>query len=326
MPRTTATIFGIGLAAVIAGTASAGAEPVRLGLQPWLGYGPLWVAEQNGYFDDHGVDVELSNFNWDQDMTAALASGNLDVIAAATNTTITNINQGVDQKGFLVMDLAFEADAILAGSDIESISDLEGKTVAFESGTTSDLLINYALRENGMSIDDIEHVPMGASEAGLALIAARADAAVTYEPYASTALSQDDSYRVIMTAADKPGLISDMLTASSTWIEENPEAVRGLIRAWDDAIAFIRENPEEGGEMIAEAVGSPMEEFEPAFEGVRLYNVEENVEFVGGEFQDTIQEIGEIMMETNPDEITEIPSEDEILALDDLHAVADESE
>lgn len=326
MPRTTATIFGIGLAAVIAGTASAGAEPVRLGLQPWLGYGPLWVAEQNGYFDDHGVDVELSNFNWDQDMTAALASGNLDVIAAATNTTITNINQGVDQKGFLVMDLAFEADAILAGSDIESISDLEGKTVAFESGTTSDLLINYALRENGMSIDDIEHVPMGASEAGLALIAARADAAVTYEPYASTALSQDDSYRVIMTAADKPGLISDMLTASSTWIEENPEAVRGLIRAWDDAIAFIRENPEEGGEMIAEAVGSPMEEFEPAFEGVRLYNVEENVEFVGGEFQDTIQEIGEIMMETNPDEITEIPSEDEILALDDLHAVADEPE
>lgn len=326
MPRTTATIFGIGLAAVIAGTASAGAEPVRLGLQPWLGYGPLWVAEQNGYFDDHGVDVELSNFNWDQDMTAALASGNLDVIAAATNTTITNINQGVDQKGFLVMDLAFEADAILAGSDIESISDLEGKTVAFENGTTSDLLINYALRENGMSIDDIEHVPMGASEAGLALIAARADAAVTYEPYASTALSQDDSYRVIMTAADKPGLISDMLTASSTWIEENPEAVRGLIRAWDDAIAFIRENPEEGGEMIAEAVGSPMEEFEPAFEGVRLYNVEENVEFVGGEFQDTIQEIGEIMMETNPDEITEIPSEDEILALDDLHAVADEPE
>ncbi|WP_173930973.1 ABC transporter substrate-binding protein [Chelativorans sp. Marseille-P2723] len=316
--------LGFALAALAAGAATASADPVRLGLQPWLGYGPLWVAEEKGFFEKHGVDVELTNFNWDQDMTAALASGNLDVIAAATNTTIVNINQGVDQMGFLVMDLAFEADAILAGEGIESIADLKGKTVAFESGTTSDLLMNYALRENGMSIADIQHVPMGASEAGLALIAGRVDAAVTYEPYVSTALSQDESFKVIYTAAEKPGLISDMLTATSDWIEANPEAVQGLIRAWDDAINFIRENPEEGEAMIAEAVGSPMEEFKPAFEGVRLYNVAENVEFLEGEFQATIQEIGEIMMETNPSEIKKVPSADEILALDNLYAVANE--
>jgi NitT/TauT family transport system substrate-binding protein len=220
------------------------------------------------------------------------------------------------------MDLAFEADAILAGQDVSSITDLKGKTVAFESGTTSDLLINYALKENGLTISDIEHVPMGASEAGLALIAGRVDAAVTYEPYASKALSQDDGFKVVYTAAEKPGLISDMLTASSEWIEANPDAVQGLIRAWDDSINFIRENPEEGGALIAKAVGSPMEEFEPAFEGVRLYNVAENVEFLNGEFQATIQEIGEIMQATNPTEIKTIPTADDLLMLDDLYAVS----
>lgn len=314
--------LALAAALMAASITTAVAEPVKLGLQPWLGYGPLWVAEQKGFFAKHGVEVQLTTFNWDQDMTAALASGNLHVIAAATNGLITNFNQGVDQKGFLVMDLSFEADAVVAGSAIGTIPELKGKKVAFEAGTTSDLLINYALKENGLSIADIEHVPMGASEAGLALISGRVDAAVTYEPYVSTALAQDKSYKVIFTAATKPGLISDMLTANSTWIKEHSKEVQGMIRAWDEAINFIRANPKEGGEIIAKAVGSPMEEFEPAFKGVRFYNVAENMEFLKGDFQATIQEIGEIMKATNPKEITKVPTADDLLMLDDLKAVA----
>src|SRR5690606_14791813 len=108
--------------------------------------------------------------------------------AAATNTTINLINAGADVRGFLILDAAYEADAIIA-SGISSIEELAGKSVAFEQGATSDLLINYALREAGMSIADINVVPMGASEAGLAAIAGRVDAAVSYEPYISAALA-----------------------------------------------------------------------------------------------------------------------------------------
>lgn len=311
-------------ALVLGGLSTATAETVKMGLQPWLGYGPLWVAQEKGYFDAHGVDVALSNFNWDQDMTAALASGNLDVIATATNSVIAAFNQGVDEKGFLVMDLSFEADAIIAGAGVDSIPAMKGMKVAFETGATSDLLMNYALKVNGMSMADIEHVPMGASEAGLALLSGRVGAAVTYEPYISAALNKGEGYQVVYTAAEKPGLISDVLSARSDWIAENPEAVEGIIRAWNDAITFIRENPEEGGAMIAKAVGSPMEEFTPAFAGVRLYDVAENAAFVAGDFQDTIREIAEIMQATNPAEITKIPTGDDILALGPLLKVAAE--
>ncbi len=304
--------------ALVASAATAMADEIKLGLQPWLGYGPLWVAEQKGFFADHGIEVDLTTFSWDQDMTAALASGNLDVIAAATNGVIASYNVGLDQKGFLIMDLSFEADAIMAGNDIASVADLKGKDIAFESGSTSDLLLNYALRQNGMSIADVNHIPMGASEAGLALISGRVEAAVTYEPYISGALAQSDENRVLFTAAEKPGLISDMLTSSSTWINAHPDDVRGLILAWDDAVKFIRENPDEGGAIIAEAVGSSMEEFTPAFEGVRLYTISEMAQFLGGDFQATIQEIGEIMAETNPEHIKQVPAADEILAVDAL--------
>ncbi|WP_210529615.1 ABC transporter substrate-binding protein [Rubellimicrobium arenae] len=309
-------------AATLALAAAAQAEPIRMGLQPWLGYGPLWVAAEKGFFQQEGLEVELTTFNWDQDMTAALASESLDVSVAATNSVITYFNQGLDVKGFLILDVSNEADAVLAGADVGGIADLKGRTVAFESGTTSDLLINYALKEAGMSLADIQHVPMGASEAGLALISGQVDAAVTYEPYISAALSQGEGHKVIYTAAEEPGLISDMMVATGTWIDAHPEEVQGLIRAWDDAVAFIRENPEEGSAIIAEAVGSPMEEFAPAFAGVRLYSVAENRDALTGQFQETVTQIGTVMQATNPDEVRQVPTADQIMSLDGLNAVA----
>ncbi|NCU20763.1 hypothetical protein EOM89_08505 [Candidatus Falkowbacteria bacterium] len=74
--------------------------------------------------------------------------------------------------------------------------------------------------------------------------------------------------------------------------------------------------------MIAKAVGSPMEEFDPAFEGVRLYDLAENLTFVQGDFQATLAEIGAIMQATNPDEIKTVPAADDLLALDPLRAAA----
>lgn len=301
------------LLATSATISMASAEPVRIGLQPWLGYGPLWVAEEKGYFDDHGIDVELVNFNWDQDVNAALVSGNIEVQAAATNTMINLLNSGIDLKGFMLMDAAYEADAIIAGEGVDSVSDLEGKSVAYELGATSDLLLNYALRENDLSIDDIDPVPMGASEAGLAAIAGRVDAAVSYEPYISTALAEDESYKVIYDASAAPGLISDLLLAETSYLEENKDTLAAIVQAWDDAVTFIRENPDEGGQIIADAVGSPMDQFQVAFEGVRLFNLEENIEQFSGPFQEAYDSIGSIMVEINPDEVPSYPDASEAL-------------
>ncbi len=301
----------LALVATAATTTLAFAEPVRIGLQPWLGYGPLWVAAEKGYFDDHGIDVELVNFNWDQDVNAALVSGSIEVQAAATNTMINLLNSGIELKGFMIMDAAYEADAIIAGDGVDSVADLAGKSVAYEVGATSDLLLNYALRENDLSIDDVEPVPMGASEAGLAAIAGRVDAAVTYEPYVSTALAEDDSYKVIYDASAAPGLISDLLLAETTYIEENEETLAAIVKAWDDAVNFIRANPDEGGRIIAEAVGSPMDQFRVAFEGVRLFDLSENVEQFSGPFQEAYESIGSIMMEINPDEVPGYPDPSE---------------
>jgi len=308
--------------ALMALAAPVQAETVKIGLQPWLGYGPLWIAEQQGFFEKNGVDVELINFTWDQDVAAALASGNIQVISAATNTVILNINNGVALKGFMVMDGSTTADAVLAGNNIASIAELKGKKVAYELGSTSDLLINYALNSNGLTIADVEAVPLAAADAGLALIAGRVDVAVTYEPYISAALAQGPDFKVLYTAGEKPGLISDVLAADASFIADNQDDLVGIIKAWNEAVTFLRDNPEAGGKIIADAVGSPIEEFNTAFAGVHLYDTTENAAMLKGEFQATVAEIGSIMQQANPDEVKTVPTGDEFLDLTAINTAA----
>ena len=222
----------------------------------------------------------------------------------------------------ILLDASFEADAILAPAEITSIKDLKGKSVAYEYGATSDLLLNYALRENGMTRDDIKPVPMAAADAGLALISGRVDIAVTYEPYISAALREGKGYKSLYTAAERPGLISDLAVAEASYIKKNPDVIKALTLAWDDAVTFLNTHPEEGGKIIADAVGSPMDEFKVAFEGVRLYDLKGNYEAFQGDFLKTFAEVGQIMAQLNPKEIKTIPTPQEALAIDQIKELA----
>lgn len=286
-----------GCAAVTSPTPSDAAAPatttVRIGTQPWIGYGPWWIAQEQGLFAKHGIEAELVDFVTDTEVNAAFASGNMDVANVATHTALKLFANGVDLRVVLVEDASYDADAILAPSAIASIADLAGKTVAYEEGSTSDLLLNYALDEAGLSLDDIVKAPMPAADAGAALIAGQVDVAVTYEPYISEAINQNPDIQKLYTGAADPGLISDVLIASARFGQENPEALRKLMAVWDEAVAFLRENPEQGRAIISAAVGSTAEELATAFDGVVFYDVAENVAGLAaaGDFRAVMEDV-----------------------------------
>lgn len=260
---------------------SAPAPPaVRIGTQPWIGYGPWWIAQDQGIFAKYGIEAELIDFVTDTEVNAAFASGNMDVVNIATHTAIKLFANDVDLKIVLLEDISNAADAIIAPSAVASVAGLAGKTVAYEEGSTSDLLLHYALAENNMKIEDIIAAPMPAANAGAALIAGQVDAAVTYEPYISEAINQNSDIQALYTAAERPGLISDVLAARPQFAEDNPDLMRNLLKVWDEAVTFLRENPEAGRAIIAKAVGSTPEELTTAFEGVAFYDLDENKQFL----------------------------------------------
>jgi NitT/TauT family transport system substrate-binding protein len=250
---------------------------VRIGTQPWIGYGPWWIAQEQGLFAKHGIDAQLIDFVQDTEVNAAFAAGEMDVANLASHTAIKLFANGVDLRIVLLEDASREADAIIAGAGISEIADLQGQTVAYEEGATSDLLLNYALQQNGLTLADITPAPMPAAGAGSALIAGQVAAAVTYEPYISAAMAQDPAVQVIYTGAADPGLISDVLAARAGFAQENPETMRALLQVWDEAVQFLNSNPDEGRAIIAAAVQSSAEELTTAFDGVEFYTLEQNL-------------------------------------------------
>ncbi len=258
---------------------------IKMGIEPWLGYGQWHIAAKKALFAKAGLgNVEVINFNTDADINAALAAGQLQCGNIATHTAMNFIAAGLPIKIVALLDVSKTADAMLSDGSVSDIKGLKGKQVAYEEGTTSDILLNYALSQNGMTIADIEKVPMPASDAGSALIAGRVPVAVTYEPYLTLAQQQNKAVKMIYSAGENPGLISDVFVVREEFLKEKPGQVVALLKAWDMALADYRADTTGGRAIISEAIGAKPEELATAFDGVVYYSLAENKTDLAGNF------------------------------------------
>jgi NitT/TauT family transport system substrate-binding protein len=263
--------------------------PVKMGIEPWLGYGQWHIAAKKDYFKQVGLEsVEIINFNTDADINAALAAGQLQCGNIATHTAMNFIAAGLPLKIVALLDVSKTADAMVSDGSVTDIKGLKGKQVAYEEGTTSDILLNYALSQNGMTIADIQKVPMPASDAGSALIAGKVPVAVTYEPYLTLAMQQNPKVKMIYSAGENPGLISDVFVVREEFLKDKPGQIVALLKAWDLALADYRKDTAGGRAIIAQAVGAKPEELATAFEGVVYYSLAENKTELGGNFSSKV--------------------------------------
>ncbi|MGY1447874.1 ABC transporter substrate-binding protein [Pseudomonas chlororaphis] len=272
-------LMAAGVAVAAQPSAGMKAEPgmFKIGVEPWLGYGQLHVAAAHDLYRKQGLEtVSIVNFSEDKDINAALASGQIDAATIATHTAMGMVAAGLPVKIVLMLDQSMTADAIIAAPEIKSLKELKGKQVAFEEGTTSDILLHSALASAGMLWSDIQPVPMPASTAGAALIAGKVPVAVTYEPYLSAAKQQNAKVNMLYSGKDDPGIISDVLVVRDSVLEERPGQVLAMIKAWDAALSHYQNNTQADRAVIAKAVGSTAADMASAFDGVHFYSLADN--------------------------------------------------
>lgn len=295
------------------GTETGEVTEVRIGTQPWIGYGPFWIADEQGFDEDNGVNIELVNFSGRQELEAGFASGKFDAANSATNDVIRLADLGIDFKITLMEDFSLQADAILScNPDIRSLDDIgEGTSVAFEEFSVSDVLFRYAANEAGIDFDSLEYVPAPPSDAGAAVAAGRVDVAATYEPYLQAALEENEDCEVLYTANERPGLISDVLAVNTEFAEGNPDAIAGVLAAWGDAVDFYEQNTEEAQAIIADNVGEKPDALRASFEGVRLFGLDESHEYLENDYADLWADVAGILLEQG--QIDSEPSIDDYL-------------
>ena len=80
----------------------------KLGIEPWLGYGQWHIAAKKGLFKQGLSDVQIVNFTDDNDINAALASGQLDAANIATHTAMGLVAAGLPVKIVTLLDVSID--------------------------------------------------------------------------------------------------------------------------------------------------------------------------------------------------------------------------
>ena len=267
-------VTGLTAAALLAGCGSQSAAstesgPITIAYSAWPGWFPLAVAEEKGFFDAEGVDVNLKFFN---DYTAsidALNAGQVDANAETLNDTIASVATGADLQIVINTDFSAGNDAVIVDKSITSIEDLKGKKVAAEAGVVDHFLLLQGLKTKGLAEKDLQFraLPTDAAAAGFA--GGQFDAVAVFAPFTVQALKRPGSH-VLFSSKDYPGTIPDHIVFSKSVVDARPDDIQKIVNAWYKTIDFIKTNPDEANAIMAKQAGISTAEYAGLVAGTDL--------------------------------------------------------
>ncbi|MGI6226228.1 MAG: ABC transporter substrate-binding protein [Peptococcales bacterium] len=286
---------------------------LTLTLPTWVGYGPIYIAKEKGFFNENGIDLEISKIDGLAERKQALAGKKIDGMATAQDVQVTLAAANVPVKVIWALDGSFGGDGMLAKNDINTVADLKGKTIALETGTTSHFFALTVLKDAGLTEQDITIQNMTAGDAGAAFVAGRVDAAVTWEPWLSKGKANG---KVLVSTKDYPTIIVDSVSFRADIVEQYPEAMNGFVKAMGQAMAYWKENPQDAEKIMAKGLGIDLEEFQATIPDLKFFDLADNKEFFGtkenkGLLYDTTQKA--IDFYTEQKVIETIPHPDDIV-------------
>lgn len=221
-------------------------------------YAPQYVALTKGFFEEEGLNIQLSNgFGGDKTMTALL-SGDADIVLVGVEAAVY-----VNARGAASPVTAFAQVTQTDGSFLVSRkpmddfrwSDLRGKTLLGQrKGGMPEMVSEYVQRKNGLNphkdIQIIQNVDY--KNLGSAFASGTGDFAQLFEPTASLLEKEGKGYVVASFGVDSGKLPYTAYITRADFIEKNPEMIHRFVRALHRAQQWtLRHSPEEIADAIA---------------------------------------------------------------------------
>ena len=290
-----------------------------IGQSSWIGYAPLFIAQEKGFFKNHGSTIEVKEIQSAADRRAALVSNQIQAMSSTVDTHIMSNAAGVDIVQILAMDTSCGGDGLISLKKYTKLEDLVGKKVALDtSGGASFFWFQYLLQQKGLKLSDIDVQSMGAGDAGTAFVAGKVDAAVTWQPWLTKANNTEFGHTMI-SSTETPGIIVDSIGVKKDFIDKYPKTVQALVDGWYDALDYMKTNPDDANKIMAEKMGMTVDEFKASLSEVKYYDEAGNIEYFGtadkkGPIYDIAKKasdlwLAEKLIDTQPDLNSVISSE-----------------
>ena len=211
-------------------------------------YAPQYVAIANGFFEEEGLEIEMTTGQGADKVMTAILAGQSDIGLCGPEASIYVYNEGREDYVEVFAQLTKRDGSFLVSknsTDNFSWNDLKGKTVIpGRKGGVPYMTFEYVLKQNGINpetdlvLDDsIQFDLMAGAFAG-----GNAEYVTLFEPTASMTEEQGKGY-VVASVGEASGEVPyTAYCAKKSYIEENSDIIEGFTRAVYRGQQWVKEH------------------------------------------------------------------------------------
>lgn len=221
-------------------------------------YAPMYVAIEEGYFAEEGIELSLvTGFGADKTMTAVL-TGEADIGFMGSESTIYTYAGGTEDYVVNFAQLTQRAGNFLVSREpIDNFSwdMLKGKTVlGGRAGGMPEMVFEYILEKN--NVDPVTELTIDQSidfgSTAAAFSGGQGDFTVEFEPHATLLEAKGDGYVVASLGEDSGYVPYTSFSAKKSYLEKNPDTIQAFTNALQRGMDFVQTHtPAEIAEVIA---------------------------------------------------------------------------
>ncbi|MFC3686405.1 ABC transporter substrate-binding protein [Hydrogenophaga luteola] len=269
--------LALGVAA-LAGCQPPPQAPLKLGLNPWVGYDPMVLARERGLLDAAQVKVvELASSS---ETMRYLRNGLLDGAALTLDETLRLADDGVDLRIVRLLSTSAGADVVMARPDIRTLTDLRGRSIAVERTTVGALMLQRLLQAGGLQPHEVQVRNLEASRHLAALRNGLVDAVVTFEPLAGPL--QAEGLRPLFDSRQMPGDIVDVLVVRAEVLSARRSQVEVAVLGWRRGLSALESDPQASAELLSAGVDLSPGDYLTTLKGLKFYSDQESQALLSG--------------------------------------------
>jgi NitT/TauT family transport system substrate-binding protein len=281
-------------------------HPIAIAVSPWVGYGPLYIARDKGFFGDLVVQINIVK---DTDKRIAqLMGGYAQIVAVPVDAMVMKSRPELGFAAFLVIDESAGGDGVVARKGINSLEDLAGTKVALGLFSPSDFWFDYLLEERDLEDlrDEITFANLVDLDALTAMRKGQVDAMIGREPFLSSA-KRELGAAIIADSRETPGRVVDVLFSQADTIAGRHADFETVVKGVYRAVDWMGKNPAAAKSIIKKYLGESYKvssDFDNTFSAVGFYNRDMNLRYFGtvdhpGDFEDTLDDSIDYLQDMN---------------------------
>jgi ABC-type nitrate/sulfonate/bicarbonate transport system substrate-binding protein len=230
-------------------------EKVRVGVFADSICSLVYIAQEQGFFKRHGLDLAIENYQAGVFAVDDLLAGKLDL---ATATEFVLALKGLKAADLRAVGTISETDTVkvVAGRDrgVEKPEDLRGKLIGTTKNTVSEFFLHTFLSFNGILPAEVRMVDLKPSEIVTALSEGKIDAASCFTPFAETVEKNLAEKAISWSAQGGQNYFFLMITREEL-IRSRPQMVTGLLKGLLEAEAFLKNHEKQAQNIVERVLG-----------------------------------------------------------------------